>query len=727
MFPLTAKTLKRDIPASIVVFLVALPLCLGVALASGAPLISGIISGIVGGIVVGLISQSQTSVSGLAAGLAAVVLSSIAQLGSFDLFLVSVFIAGIIQLLMGAFKLGIIANYVPNNVIKGLLAAIGIILILKQIPHAIGFDRDAFEDYSFIQKDGENTFSEIVEALPFFIPGAALISAVSIAILVIWPKTSLKKLKFLPASLVVVLLGVALNILFTRFLPYLAIPAGHMVSIPSIELDKLKGFIHIPGPDALQNGSVWLVGLTIAIIASLETLLNIEAVDKLDPHKRESPPNRELLAQGAGNMISGILGGIPVTSVIVRSSVNIQSDNASKLSTILHGVFMLISVLAISQVLNLIPLASLAAILLVTGYKLAQVSLFKEMYKKGWSQFLPFIATILAIVFTDLLIGVIIGLVFSIAQILISNFRNPFVREENTLHIGEVIRLELPNQVTFFNKASIKQTLWSVPENAKVIVDASHANYVDNDVIEILEDFKNVVAPEKGIQLNIVGLKSKYQLGDYVQFINVLDKETQQKLKPSEILDLLKLGNERFLNGKWTDKYHLHQVSATALGQNPMAVLVGCIDSRTSPELLFDAGMGDLLTIRIAGNIISPEIIGSLEIAVKKLGAKLIVVKGHSDCGAVTLSLANVMDENIASVTSKIQQVAASCGCYPKPEEVGYQENLEKAIRANADNSVSEIKKLSPYLKAKIESKEIGIVSAYHDLSTGKVQFGALE
>lgn len=724
---ITANTLKRDIPASIVVFLVALPLCLGVALASGAPLLSGVISGIIGGIVVGFFSGSQTSVSGPAAGLAAVVLSSITQLGSFDLFLVAVLIAGFMQLAMGILKFGIIANYVPNNVIKGLLAAIGIILILKQIPHALGFDRDAFEDYSFNQQDGKNTFTEIFEAINYFIPGAVVISIISLIILFVWPKTSLKNLKFLPASLFVVVLGVLLNILFTHFIPFLAIPNGHMVNIPAIDFNNLGTFLNIPKQDELLNPTVWIVAFTVAIIASLETLLNLEAVDKLDTHKRESPPNRELMAQGVGNVFAGLLGGIPVTSVIVRSSVNIQSNNASKLSTILHGIFMLISVLAISQVLNLIPLASLAAILLITGYKLAQISLFKDMYKRGWAQFLPFIITILAIVFTDLLIGVIMGLLVSVFQILMSNFRNPFVREEDTLHIGEVVRIELPNQVSFFNKASIKETLWGVPNDTKVIIDASNANYIDNDVLEIIDDFKNVVAPERGIQLNILGLKQEYQLHDYIQFINVLDKERQQKLKPSEILDLLKIGNDRFVNGRWTDKYHLHQVSATALGQNPMAVLVGCIDSRTSPELLFDASLGDLLTIRIAGNIISPEIIGSLEIAIKKLGAKLIVVKGHSDCGAVSLSLANVMDENIHTVTSKIQQVASNCGCYPKPEHRTAAENLEMVVRANANNSVEEIKKLSPYLKAKLEHKEIGIVSAYHELSTGKVHFEEME
>jgi len=722
---ITSK-LKNDIPASIVVFLVALPLCLGVALASGAPLLSGVISGVIGGIVVGLLSKSQTSVSGPAAGLAAVVLSSITQLGTFEVFLTAVVIAGIIQLVMGIAKTGFIANYIPNNVIKGLLAAIGIILILKQIPHAIGFDRDTEDDFTFFQRDGENTFSELLTALNFFIPGAIIISVISIFILTVWDKTPMKKVKFFPASLFVVLLGVFLNYIFKNIAPSMAIESSHLVNIPPVDTNNLGEYLHFPSVAHLGNYHVWLVAFTIAIIASLETLLNIEAVDKIDPHKRESPPNRELVAQGVGNIFAGFLGGIPITSVIVRSSVNIQSGNETKLSAILHGIFMLISVLVLTPILNLIPLAALAAILIMTGYKLAKISIFKEMYKKGWEQFVPFLVTVLAIVFTDLLIGVVIGLLISIFYLLRSNFRNPFVKEENKLHIGEVVKLELPNQVSFFNKASIKETLWAVPENAKVLIDATYSDYIDNDVLEIIDDYKNIVAPEKNIQLNILGLKEKYQLNDHIQFINVLDKKTQQKLSPSEILDLLKIGNDRFLNGKWTDKYLLHQVNATAMGQNPMAVLIGCIDSRTSPEILFDAGIGDLLSIRIAGNIVNPEIVGSIEIAVKKLGAKLVVVQGHSNCGAVALALANEMSENMHTVTLKIQNVAVQCGCYPKPEYISQDEILKTVTQKNAQNSVTEILEQSPYLRARTAKKEIGIVSAYHDISNGKVYFEAL-
>ena len=717
-----AENVKADLPASLVVFLVALPLCLGVALASGAPLLSGIISGVIGGIVVGFISQSSTSVSGPAAGLAAVVLAAIQQLGDFNIFLTAVLIAGFLQVFMGLLKAGFIADFIPNNVIKGLLAAIGIILILKQIPHAVGFDRDNEEDFAFQQADGENTFSELLNITRYFLPGAFLISLISIAILVFWDKTPFKRFRFLPASLVVVVLGVVLNNLFLQFIPNLGIKESHLVQIPTVQFNNLSEWVHLPSAADFLNYKVWLVAVTIAAIASLETLLNIEAVDKLDPHKRQSPPNRELLAQGIGNMMSGLLGGIPVTSVIVRSSVNIQSNNATKLSTIFHGVFMFFSILLLSPILNQIPLASLAAILIVTGYKLAKIDIFKAMWTKGWAQFIPFITTIVAIVLTDLLMGVLLGLGVSIFFLIRSNFRNPFTLVSNQLHIGEVMQLTLPNQVSFFNKATIKYALWSLPNNSKITINAAQSDYIDDDVIEILADFKTVVAPERGIQLNVIGLKDAYEEDDAIQFMPVLDKATQERLQPNDVLQLLKIGNARFVSGRTTDKYNLQQVQATQNEQNPMAVLVGCIDSRTSAEILFDAGVGDLLTIRIAGNIINPEIIGSLEIAIKKLGAKLIVVKGHSNCGAVALSMQHMMDDNMHTITQKIKKVASQCG-YPDAIANPSKEALEKVAIENARNSVNEILAASQYISKKVSEGKVGIVSAYHDLQSGIVRF----
>ena len=712
--------IKADLPASIVVFLVALPLCLGVALASGAPMLSGIIAGVIGGIVVGFISESHTSVSGPAAGLAAVIFTAIGTLGSFDLLLMSIVIAGAIQLIAGILKFGFIADYIPSNVIKGLLAAIGIILILKQIPHSFGYDADVENDFTFIQKDGENTFSELIQIVNHFSTGAIIVSIISLCILIFWDKTPLKKYNFLPSSLFVVIVGIVLNAIFKNYISSFYIEQTHLVNIPPIS--GISTIISSPNFSQIGNHQVWIVGFTIAIVASLETLLNLEAVENIDPYKRKASPNKELIAQGFGNMFSGLIGGIPITSVIVRSSVNINAGAATKLSAILHGFFLLVSVLFISPFLNLIPIASLASILLVTGYKLTKVSIFKEMYYKGLNQFIPFVSTILAIIFTDLLIGILIGLAVSIFYLMKSNFKNPFKLEKETLTIGETIRIELPNQVSFLNKASIKDTLWSIPMNSNVIIDANYSDYIDNDVLEIIEDFKSTVSKEKSIKLNIVGLKSNYKLDDHIQFVNVLDKESQERLKPDEILNLLKLGNERFLKGKWSEKYLKHQVNATSLGQNPMATIVSCIDSRTSPDLIFDVSIGDVVSIRIAGNIINDDILGSIELACKDLGTKLVVVLGHTNCGAIAKAIQGESTGHIKNITDKIEKSIQNCGC--DRSLINNTPNaLDNLIQLNVGNSISEIISQSEYLKKKSETGDIKIVPAIYDTQTGAVTF----
>lgn len=497
------KTIKNDLPASIVVFLVALPLCLGIALASGAPLMSGLISGIVGGLIVGGISGSHTSVSGPAAGLTAVVLSSIAKLGAFDTFLLAVLIAGVMQLALGAAKAGFLADYIPSNVIKGLLAAIGVILILKQIPHAIGYDKDPEGELSFFQPDGENTFSELAHIYDFEW-GAVIISILSILMLVFWDKTVLRKYGFIPASFVVVVVGVLLNLFFQSSAPVLFLTDSHQVQIPKV--DSFSSLVTLPNFSAILNPQVWVVAFTVCAVATLETLLNLEAVENIDPHKRHASPNRELIAQGFGNLTCGLFGGLPVTSVIIRSSVNTLSGAATKMSAILHGVFLIFSVFLITDIMNMIPLASLAGILLVTGYKLARWSLFVEMYKKGFDQLIPFVVTILAIVFTDLLVGVLIGLGVSIFFILRSNFSNPFKIKIDEKDGQEQFRIELSEQVSFLNKAAIKEALWGRPEGSKVIIDASRSEFIDHDVMEEIKDFENTVSVERQIDLDILGL-----------------------------------------------------------------------------------------------------------------------------------------------------------------------------------------------------------------------------
>ncbi len=713
--------LKNDLPASLVVFLVALPLCLGVALASGAPLISGIIAGIVGGVVVGAISGSHSSVSGPAAGLTAVVLSSIIQLGSFELFLMALVIAGAIQIIGGIAKAGIIANYIPSNIIKGLLAAIGIILILKQIPHAVGLDIDQEGDFSFFQKDGENTFSELIKIFSFFTWGAFLICIISMFILIYWDKTPLKKIKFFPASLFVVITGVILNGLFKSFIPQLIIEPSHLVNIP--EFTGFASLITQPSFTNILNYNVWIVALTLAIVASLETLLNLEAVDNIDPHKRKSPPNRELIAQGIGNVVAGLIGGIPITSVIVRSSVNINSGSSSKLSTILHGFFLLISILALAPILNLIPLSTLASILIFTGYKLAKVSFFKEMYKKGWNQFIPFITTIIAIVFTDLLIGIIIGSAVGILFILKSNYSNPFTIKTEQQHSGETLLIDLPNQVSFLNKSRIKETLWNLPNNSKLIIDASHSNFIDDDILEVIKDFKTIVSKEKKILLNLIGFKKHYDLDDYIQFINIVTKEEQEKLKPKQVLELLKYGNERFVHGTPLKKNLIQQVNATFNEQHPIAVVLSCIDSRTSAELIFDLSIGDVFSIRIAGNIINEDILGSMEFGCKVAGAKLIVVLGHTNCGAIKGACDQVELGHLSGLLNKIKPAVLNEKSIAYNRNSHNKEFVDKVANIHVKETVNSIMQQSEILNEMIKKGEIGIVGGMHDLTTGQTTF----
>lgn len=502
------SNLKDDLPASLVVFLVAMPLCLGIALASGAPLFSGIIAGIVGGIVVGAISGSQLGVSGPAAGLAVIVLTAIQDLGAYEIFLMAVVIGGIIQLILGFLKAGIIGYYFPSSVIKGMLAGIGIIIILKQIPHAVGYDMDYEGSLAFNNPDGHNTFSELFYMFQAISPGALFITLVSMAILILWEQPFMKAKSFakiVQGPLVAVISAIVLGVIL-QSTPY-ALKAEQMVSIPVA--DSIAGFFGqftLPDFNQLTNPAVYITGITIAVVASLETLLCLEATDKLDPYKRVSPANLELKAQGIGNIVSGMIGGLPITQVIVRSSTNIQSGGKSKLSAIAHGFLLILSAMLIPNLLNLIPLASLAAILFLVGYKLAKPVLFKEMYAAGKEYFVPFMVTILGIVFTDLLMGIGLGMVVAIFYVLYKNYQKPYLLDVQQTANGEVIRLELSEDVTFLNKANILKTLNQMPNNTKVIIDASRCVEIEHDVNEIIEDFIEG-AKYKDIEVEVINRK----------------------------------------------------------------------------------------------------------------------------------------------------------------------------------------------------------------------------
>jgi len=521
--------LKNDIPASIIVFFVALPLCLGIALASGAPLFSGLIAGMIGGIVVGALSGSKIGVSGPAAGLAAIVLTAIGTLGSYENFLVAVVLGGVIQILFGVLKAGIIGYFFPASVIKGMLTGIGIIIILKQIPHFIGYDSDPTGDLTFFQVDSSSHIAEIFNSLNFLQPGSALIGLTALVILIFWDKVLSKKgriFQVIQGPFVVVGLGILFQTV-TQNHSFLQIAKSHLVSVPiPNDVSSFLNQFSFPNFAAIANTEVWVVAFTIALVASLETLLCVEATDKIDPNKNVTPTNRELLAQGTGNIISGLIGGLPITQVIVRSSANIQSGGKTKISTIIHGFLLLISVVIIPTLLNKIPLSVLAAVLLVVGYKLAKPSLFIKMYKIGWKQSIPFTVTVLGIVFIDLLYGIGLGLSVGIVVILIKSYQNSFFlhKEGGDIDDGK-IKMTLAEEVTFFNKGAILKELDSLPANSFLELDVRKTRYLDNDVIEILEDFA-FKAKERKITIKLVSERGIVVNPDsYIEFF---------KLRPSK-------------------------------------------------------------------------------------------------------------------------------------------------------------------------------------------------
>lgn len=523
------SSLRNDIPSSVVVFFVAIPLCLGIALASGAPLFSGLIAGIIGGSVVGVISGSHVGVSGPAAGLAAIVLAAITSLGGFENFLLAVVLGGAMQVALGLLRAGVIGYYFPSSVIKGMLTGIGIIIILKQIPHFFGYDSSLEGDFSFIQLDGENTFTSIIHSVNYISPGSTLVALVALGILLLWDTVLSKRAKIfqlIQGPLVAVVVGIIFYA-FTKGHYIYGISTDHLVAVPVPEdTASFLAQFRFPNFGAITNPEVWIIAFTIAIVASLETLLCVEATDKLDPEKRITPANRELFAQGIGNVLSGLIGGLPITQVIVRSSANIQAGNKTKMSAILHGILLLTSVILIPGLLNMVPLSVLAAILFIVGYKLAKPDLFMSMYKLGWKQFLPFIVTVVGIVFTDLLTGLGLGLMVGITVVLIKSYQN-----SHFLHIeGEdvddgKIKMTLAEQVTFFHKGAILKELDNLPEESFLELDVRKTRYLDNDIIEILDDFSHK-AKLRSITIRLVSERGTAEnIPSYLDFFRSTPKK----------------------------------------------------------------------------------------------------------------------------------------------------------------------------------------------------------
>lgn len=732
-----SQTMPRDLVSGLVVFLVALPLCLGVAVASGAEPFAGILAGIVGGLVVGALSGSQTSVSGPAAGLTAVVAAQITALGSFEAFLAAVVIAGVLQVGMGLARGGFLAAYFPSSVIKGLLAAIGVILILKQIPHLLGHDTDPDGEMSFVQPDQENTFTELWAAISDLHVGAMAVGLASLGLLLLWDRISFLKSSKVPAPLVVVVLGSALGAVISGLGEGWEIGASHLVQVPMAEQGaNVTSLLTTPLWSAFADPRVYVAGLTVALVASLETLLNLEAVDSLDPHKRHSDPNRELLAQGVGNISSGLIGGLPVTSVIIRSSVNIQSGGQTKLSTIVHGVLLVGCVLLLPELLNQIPLSALAAILLVTGFKLASPKLFRSMWQAGKTQFVPFVVTIAAIVFTDLLIGIVIGLVNATAYILYSNMRRPLRRFQERHVGGDVLRIELANQVSFLSRAAIAKALDEAKPGSHVMLDASATDFIDDDVLQLIRTFQSETGPARSVTVSLKGFKDHYdELDDSIQFVDYSSREMQSMLSPRDVLEILREGNSRFRAGNRVARDLTRQVERTAPAQFPMAAVLSCIDSRAPVELLFDLGLGDVFSVRIAGNIARDKVIGSLEYSCIVAGAKLLLVMGHTSCGAVNASI------DLLGVEGTI---ADATGCHhldPLIEELQLSVPVDAAMaargaggdqkrkfaddvaRLNVERTIERIRASSPGIDKLVREGRLGILGAMYDVHTGRVDF----
>jgi len=731
------SNLAKDIPAGLVVFLVALPLCLGISLASNAPLAAGIIAGIVGGLVVGALSGSSTSVTGPAAGLTAVVATQIAELGSFQAFLVAVVVAGALQIIFGILKGGFLSSFFPSSVVKGLLAAIGIIIILKQLPHLVGYDADPVGETDFCQLDQKNTFTELPAAFRMFLPGAAVIGLLSLGLLVVWGKVSWLQKFPVPGPLVAVLFGTAANLLMIQMGHPWAIAPTHLVQVPVAE--GASGFLQLfcfPDFSVLAKPALYGAAVTLAVIASLETLLTIEAVDKIDPQQRKSPGNRELLAQGAGNMVSGFLGGLPMTSVIVRSGANLNAGAQTKISTIFHGVLLLGCVALLPRWLNQIPLCVLAAVLIVTGYKLASPKVIGQMWSAGKYQFLPFAVTVVAIVLTNLLTGILIGLGISLLFILRSNYRRS-IHQVMEKHVhGDVLRVELDPQVSFFNRAALQKILMDAPRGAKVQIDARNCDFIDPDILDILTDFKEVTSKAHGVEVSLLGFKKKYEkLQEDLTFVDYSSREVQQSLKPVEVLQILKDGHERFLVGKPLVRDLRRQAGATATGQFPIAAVLGCIDSRAPVEHIFDLGVGDAFVARIAGNVARDKMIGSLEFACGVAGAKLLLVLGHTSCGAVKASV----ELKVAGKTA-----VEATGCDHLDELVGIiqgsidssqlkdfsswaddkkKDYVDAVARKNVVNTMNYILEKSRILDRLVRENKIMIVGAVYDVHTGKVNF----
>ncbi len=719
------RYLKFDLVAGFVVFLVAIPLCLGIAIASGAPLLSGIISGIIGGMVVGVLSGSHVSVSGPAAGMATIVVAAIAELGSFSSFLVALMVAGGLQMLIGWLRAGFIAEYVPSNVVQGLLCAIGILLIIKQLPLAFTLSGNLVELKTHLLETTQGlTVLPLLELIHHINHGAVFLTLISFAVLIYFDKTRHRIMKEIPAPVVVVMLGIVLNEFFVLGNSSLAQNSPQLVNIP-----KTEGFVGLVKQldyhdwASWANPKVYVYGLIMAIVASLETLLNVKAAEKLDKRRRLYSKDRELMVQGVGNVVAGLFGGLPITSVIVRTSVNIQAGSRTKLSTVLHGSFILLAVMFIPDALNKIPLCSLAALLMHTGYKLTKPQIYRKIYEQGLDRLIPFIVTIVVIIAFDLLVGILSGLILSLFYILKSNSAARLDLIKEYYPNGIINRLVLPQQISFLNRASLIAELESIPKDSQLIIDARYATYIDKEILELIKEFKEEKAPLKPIALNLIGFKEQYNIHDYMDFINVTTYDIQSALNPAQVLNVLCEGNQRFIQDTRIHRATKLDIEHTAKNQHPIAVVLGCIDSRVPVETIFDMTFGDLFITRIAGNVVNDDILASIEYACDVVGAKLIVVLGHTRCGAIAAACDGVEKGHLTQLLAKINPAIHAEKETQTNRTSSNLKYIKRVTEFNVANTLQQIYQQSEILRNRVETGDIGIVGAVYDVTSGKVHF----
>lgn len=717
--------LTRDIFASAVIFLIGIPICVGIAIASNAPVCAGFLSGIVGAIVVGSLSESRVSVSGPSAGMVAIVIAAANTLGSFEAYLLALMFAGLLQMLAGFLRAGFIANFIPTSVIQGLLAAIGTIIIIKQIPLVLGYvnengSLELSSWFSLLQGDS-HVWSYVWHAMH---PGSIIIAGIALSILIFWRKIPVRKLRMIPPAFIIVILSVIINDCFYQYFPNLNLSEGYLVYIPLTH--HFSSFIsHLQYPDFsfVFNENVYIYALMIAMIASLETLLNIEAIEKLDPKHHYISRNRELFAQGMGNFVLGLCGGLPVTSVIVRSSINIDAGARSKLSTILQGFLLLFSLTFIAKWLNQIPIAALAAILMHTGYKFTRLTLFRDLYHEGLSNFVPFVVTFVAILVTNLLLGIIVGLIVSIFFVFHYNGQQCFTMLTEERATGTIIRLILPQQVSFLHKSAMVAHLNQLPNGTTVIIDGKLTSYIDKEILNVIKQFNELQAERREIILSLEGIPEQRALQPNSRSASVTTSAIHSQLTPEMVYQLLRAGNYRFRQGVPINNLHHQHVACTANAKHPMAVILSCMDARVPTEAIFDLHLGDVFVLRIAANIVNREVLASIELACHSAGAKLIVILGHTDCATIKMACE---PEHIAihkplahKLESAVNWVKAQ-----QPELVTDSDRFSHAVtQCHVQLTKQSLYEQSNVLQSLVRDGQVRIIGAIYDVATGKVEF----